>query len=38
MHPDSWALLALLVGYLSAIPVQLVNRQDWARFKVAAVL
>ena len=35
---DAWALLALLVGHLAAIPVQLVDCQDRARFEIAGVL
>ena len=35
---DAWALLALLVLDLAAIRVDLVDRQAWAGFQVAAVL
>ena len=35
---DAGTLLALLIGDLAAVSVQLVNRQDRARFKVAGVL
>ena len=35
---DAWALLALLVGHLSDVGINLVNGQTRAAFQIAAVL